>query len=542
MDAFPLLAACSLGRIILSTQNGYIHPDEHFQGSSIVQAYLTGQDSDIPWEFTSENPARSLTPIFMVYYPFFKLLNGYLEPLAILHCIRLFFCLISWVFLDAVLLPNFYTTSRKNNQLRVLMYTSYVIMVYQNHTFSNSIETWLLIACLVYIDKLRVMFKASMKDMFALSLLLVVGAFNRVTFPCFVIFPMASVMPYFWRNKLHLVYLAVFSAGFAYLFIQADSMLYLLLSGVTLVSYNSPVIAPLNNLVYNSKVENLAEHGLHPRFTHITANLGQMLGPLYLVMLVNIKDYLGYVKIRYSEWRKPTKKPETSPKFHAFWDQNILYLAILSGLFFLSLFPHQELRFLLPLQPLVLHILDFEFLHEKLTGKKGELWYVVTGRSKIVLRNILVVWGIFNAIFGVLMGVFHQGGVLTALEYLQNSHENEIHIWWRTYLPPGWILDRPFQKSTLEQPQLEANKTVIVDAMGGDLDRVMKVLKQSLEMNKPTKLICPKGSFNGAIEKSNHSLYFEPEWALIWHLDMDHLERGFLEPGIGVYLVQKAAN
>lgn len=45
------------------------------------------------------------------------------------------------------------------------------------------------------------------------------------------------------------------------------------------------VISPLNNLLYNLKVDNLAQHGLHPRYTHFAINLPLLYGPLALVTL-----------------------------------------------------------------------------------------------------------------------------------------------------------------------------------------------------------------------------------------------------------------
>lgn len=46
------------------------------------------------------------------------------------------------------------------------------------------------------------------------------------------------------------------------------------------------VISPLNNLLYNLKVDNLAQHGLHPRYTHFAINLPLLYGPLALVALL----------------------------------------------------------------------------------------------------------------------------------------------------------------------------------------------------------------------------------------------------------------
>jgi phosphatidylinositol glycan class Z len=52
---------------------------------------------------------------------------------------------------------------------------------------------------------------------------------------------------------------------------------------MTLASVRSEgdiVVTPLNNLLYNLNVDNLAQHGLHPRYTHFAINLPLLFGPL----------------------------------------------------------------------------------------------------------------------------------------------------------------------------------------------------------------------------------------------------------------------
>jgi phosphatidylinositol glycan class Z len=43
------------------------------------------------------------------------------------------------------------------------------------------------------------------------------------------------------------------------------------------------VVSPWNSLQYNLRVDNLAEHGLHPRALHAGVNAPLMFGPLALV-------------------------------------------------------------------------------------------------------------------------------------------------------------------------------------------------------------------------------------------------------------------
>lgn len=40
------------------------------------------------------------------------------------------------------------------------------------------------------------------------------------------------------------------------------------------------VLTPLNNLLYNMDVDNLKQHGLHPRYLHLLVNTPMLYGPL----------------------------------------------------------------------------------------------------------------------------------------------------------------------------------------------------------------------------------------------------------------------
>jgi phosphatidylinositol glycan class Z len=40
------------------------------------------------------------------------------------------------------------------------------------------------------------------------------------------------------------------------------------------------VLTPLNNILYNMDVENLKQHGLHPRYLHLLVNAPMLYGPL----------------------------------------------------------------------------------------------------------------------------------------------------------------------------------------------------------------------------------------------------------------------
>lgn len=105
-------------------------------------------------------------------------------------------------------------------------------------------------------------------------------------------------------------------------------------------------------------------------------------------------------------------------------------ISAISGTMILSAIPHQEPRFLLPCVPLLL-----------------------TCIRPLKTRLFLVSWIAFNAIFGFLMGIYHQGGVVPAQlampsiissavtrEQQQVERLNVTVFWWKTYSPPLWLL------------------------------------------------------------------------------------------------------
>lgn len=155
--------------------------------------------------------------------------------------------------------------------------------------------------------------------------------------------------------------------------------------------FHHPVITPLNNLVYNISPSNLAQHGIHPWYQHILFNLPQLIGPAAILLFT---------------------RPHLSLR---------LYSAI-SGICVLSIFQHQEARFLLPTIPLILSSVRLP-------------------QSKKVLKLWVATWIIFNLIFGALMGIYHQGGIVPAQTFMSKQPDATKAIWWKTYMPPVWLLN-----------------------------------------------------------------------------------------------------
>lgn len=179
--------------------------------------------------------------------------------------------------------------------------------------------------------------------------------------------------------------------------------------------HDAPIITPINNLLYNTKASNLKAHGLHPHYQHLLVNLPQLLGPALLLLV------------------------PFPPKFADFNIDRMLsntrLTAAVTGSVILSVIPHQEPRFLLPVIPLVLTCISVP-------------------ESPIWRRRFWIVWALFNSIMALLMGVYHQGGVTsaqlnmtntiqTSLVNTQSSAKSIEVYWWKTYPPSLYMLGPP---------------------------------------------------------------------------------------------------
>lgn len=242
-----------------------------------------------------------------------------------------------------------------------------------------------------------------------------------------------------------------------------------------------PVITPLNNLLYNSSTENLALHGLHPWYQHLLVNIPMLIGPAAVLLFT---------------------QPHPSLR---------LYSAV-SGIFVLSLFQHQEARFLLPTVPLILSSVRLPKNRRAL-----QLW---TGA-----------WIVFNVFFGILMGTYHQGGIVPGQVFMSNQPDATQAIWWKTYSPPIWLLNGKNEVLTtrdvmglkgellLEQLTEEATCDAPADRRN----------KEYLKEKSGTYLIAPASATwidPYLSNKGLDGLRFREVWRYSQHLNLDDLDWG----------------
>ncbi|KAI4154096.1 MAG: hypothetical protein LQ341_000435 [Variospora aurantia] len=407
-------------------------------------------------------------------------------PLLVYYALRLLMFILSFVLEDWAI-HDLVRPPRERRVALLLVASSYVTWTYQTHTFSNSIETLVVLWSLVMIQRiLDNKTRSSLLSSAVLGTLVAFGTFNRITFPAFLLPSGVFLLPHVSRKPLSL--LSLCSAGFitsllaivvdtAFYDASADSLSHLLRT--------RPVITPLNSLFYNTSTSNLSLHGLHPPYHHFVASLPLLLGPALFL--------LWYI-------RKLT----------------LAILSALSATLLLSLIPHQEPRFLLPAVPLILSSV-------RLPHSRG------------LRRFWLATWILFNLGLGILMGVYHQGGVIRAQSWLgqQNLHDlgvNEV-FWWRTYSPSVWLLG--------------GKEVVTTDLMGMKADLMIKRVLDATGKcgdgtSKSVGLVAPFSSieldgWTGHGHGSEH-LLFEQVWKTTKHLNLDDMD--FEEDGIRGTLVR----
>lgn len=232
---------------------------------------------------------------------------------------------------------------------------------------------------------------------------------------------------------------------------------------------HDPTITPLNSLRYNTSIANLSLHGLHPPYHHFLVSLPLLLGPaLFLIPLSRLP-------------RLPL-------------------LSALSATFFLSLNPHQEPRFLLPAIPLVLSSIRLP-------------------QSRFATRSFVAAWILFNAILGILMGVFHQGGVVPAQIWLGQQRHLGVDrvLWWRTYSPPVWLLD--------------GNEMQVTDLMGIPFEAMKARLEADIDGcgGPGVGLVAPRSSteldaWTRGPGTGEEGLAFEEVWRSARHVGLDDLD------------------
>jgi phosphatidylinositol glycan class Z len=397
-----------------------------------------------------------------------------------------------------------------------LVASSYVTWTFQTHTFSNSLETLLVCWSLVLIQRIvgdkvrhrgplpsRMQLTQAAEALRHLGLLHVrfhgrrgslqphyVSCLPASSFVASVAALQAQVSCSFLSSRsrsadtprpLSLVFLTLAALFTAFVAICVDTASYtpgeFHFSSVS----SNPVITPLNNFLYNSDSTNLAQHGIHPLYQHFLVNLPQLLGPAFPLLFF-------------------LRRSHVSP----------ILVSALSGVALLSIFPHQEARFLLPAVPLILS--SIRLPHHPQVRK---FWTAI--------------WIVFNVVLGMLMGVYHQGGIVPVQIHIAKTHEAVTHaFWWKTYSPPTWLLNGKNEELTT------------VDLMGMPGPQMLDAVKAALptcRTRKPPKiegqgatyLVAPRSAYflkPYQDPAGREEIELEEIWSYRQHLNLDDMDFG----------------
>ncbi|XP_050413789.1 GPI mannosyltransferase 4 [Patella vulgata] len=514
--------------LVLSPQIGYIHPDEFFQTIEIAAGDILNTDVFRAWEFNSTMPLRSISfPYIIGGLPFVAL--KYLQDNSYINITSYWLLVLPRIWMTVLSLITDYSvhvmskTFEFDSNLAMKIYaSSYITLVYMTRTFSNSLESVLLAVFFIVLLKITVVPENKRKEskskndqnphlkplsecsVFFMGILTTVGIFNRPTYLLFLLLPAAlwflilikpMSFPFVVNHLLKITIMGVLGVLIACtFFVGVDTQYYRpdtiknIFSESSLCMNNdfiqmfhcfkdlffTLIIAPYNFLLYNTKSENLAKHGLHSRFLHILVNLPLLIGPLILPIFYTV------ISMILSAVREKFKT-----------DIRIVYLAIvfISPVLLLSIFVHQEPRFLIPIVPV-----GCVLVSGILGTKKGRklLWSV---------------WIVFNVLMTLFYGYLHQGGIVPSLleanDEVAISKQPTDHylVFYKTYMPPRYLVTSnrikviDFGSSSLNElsntihdlRSRSANSSIQVFAPATVFDELKPHLTTDFKMD----LICP---------------------------------------------------
>ncbi|KAK4878258.1 hypothetical protein RN001_010764 [Aquatica leii] len=456
----------ALLRVILTClpQIGYIHPDEYFQSIEVIAEKSLNVRVAKPWEFNVTQPIRTVAPIYFTVglsYQLLKLanlcLNGTLTtPYFILVFPRIIFCLLSFL-TDWSLYRICSANSEKSKSRCLILSTSYVMIVYATRTFSNTIELILFSLLLYYVaeslifsninirqreyinkryqaaetvverakfHKLRLYLENdSLRSYFIIATITTAGFFNRPTFAAYAIPPV-----FFWLYRgigfksiatiqfhVRTFMFLISTVPTVLFFVVVDSFYFGYLTwgeiGVLAVSINNFVVTPWNFVKYNINPTNLAQHGLHPHYVHALVNIPLLFGVLALTFYSNIADLCTSL---------------TRSKYHYLPSvrsiRGLMTASILFPLALLSIFPHQEPRFLIPIVLPMMYLYAPAILPEDVhTVAKSASTRPNPAKKVHKSYSLFKLWLGFNALCVLFYGFVHQAGVYRFVSDLSNQ-------------------------------------------------------------------------------------------------------------------------
>lgn len=426
-----------------------------------------------PWEFLPAFPCRTvLIPLLtsgaafwivgiLQHWGFQSALN---DSYILLVLPRLFITILSFL-LDYTVYKVAPAYASNPWKALLLLSASYVTLVFYTRTMSNAIEGILFALLLLLTSTSRCNITSRCmrsKAYYLIGTVLAVGFFNRPTFLCFAFMPVFywasqnGLSPFSYTSIINVIKLLPSIVVTSTIFIVSDTMYY---TGHYPFSVNNMendahhqrqniILTPFNFLCYNLNPNNLAQHGIHPPITHLAVNSPMLFGLLHLSAM-----FSGLSLLRKQIW--PKYKPDDTECERSSSHEVTLLLFYFVPLTALSLFNHQEPRFLIPLVlPLVLLVSSYS--------------------STTKIKCVVVV--MFNVLGALFFGCLHQGGLVPSLFHIQRilqstpssgnmSHHHTL-LFTHTYMPPHYLLNLRKGQTSVE----------IIDLAGFDEDQLCQKL------------------------------------------------------------------
>ncbi|XP_023302292.2 GPI mannosyltransferase 4 [Lucilia cuprina] len=537
--------------LVFIPQLGYVHPDEFFQTVEVINGDHFRLEHVRTWEFNNTLPVRSITLPFMllrVPWSFLEFFAVYFKEYLSIDILvsytylvfpRLIYCLLSFV--NDWSLYRVCCLYSLRYEIRLLaLGSSWVMLVFGTHTFSNTIEMalcslllYMVAECMITTN--TVVYKKEFLEekydkaasigervkiwklktalpphnfnrLFAMSSVCVAGVFNRPTFLLF-----GSPMVFYWLLRgmgtktvtfldfhLRMILFCLSAIPCTVFFIFCDSLYYQHLTAGEIqtghISIDNFVFTPWNFIKYNLDSKKTAEHGLHPKYIHLFVNIPLLYGILGIIALVSF----AHMMIRFFR-----AEYQGLPRAQSI--VGLMSGAIFIPLFFLSLINHQEPRFLIPFTfPIIL-------LHgpKLLTGFSAHypfrmehpwlrLLYDKILCSKVSAVYVLKIWYISNITLTVFFGFIHQAGIFPLTQYFEQavklkSPDQHFHlITSHTYMVPLSFINLPssqtvhFNRQT-KQRYKKQKDFYLYEYGGMDLKNVISKLKLIIANNELKK-------------------------------------------------------
>ncbi|KAI9480133.1 alpha 1,2 mannosyltransferase [Coemansia sp. RSA 990] len=395
-----LLAA----RILAAVSPAYIHPDEYFQGPEIAAGDIFQIDALRTWEFTPTSPVRSIVPIYLFTgtpLVVLKLLTalcaqlGWSIPVTgkqMFYANRLFMVLATLLIDICVVraISRLYPKAQLQ-ATRLLLASSSCLIVFHTHTFANSFASITLAICFDLLSAIEAKTQTAACKLACVSwwlgVALALGTFTHVSFPMFALPVGLIALLLLARAKSYKGAVCLAAGGLlaAIAIVIADSVYFQTAKFVNGKVSGTLTLTVLNNVLYNSDRGNLATHGIHPWYNHLVVSTPVLFGPLAVLAIARLWSFIK------------TLRSQTDVKCTLI----AAGLSAGSGLVLLSMVPHQEPRFLVPMMaPLVICTWRFH---------------------RVVPAYFWKLWVLFNAAIFVGYGVLHQAGVTPAVDFVSQT-------------------------------------------------------------------------------------------------------------------------